>query len=296
METIRKALHSRVVLVLGLVVAVAVPAVTAPRLPHLNPWPLVAGLVPWVLGKYGLCALRWRAVATTAAGAPAPRRWYLRAHAESELLGLLTPGHVGADVWRVKRLTGAGVARGDAVLSVAVDRFAGAVGLAVFMAFAATRLPTEVVVATVGAGVVVVVAIVLTRRWRPRWLPSGPLPSPRQFALALVLAAGYQLTIAGLLLGAIAATGHTLSPIQVLAAFGASQAAAAVPGVNGASPRDGALVVALVSFGLPWVAAAAAVTVRAALAWLPALALGGASLWVLRRQGGPLRNVSDAAF
>jgi len=296
MDTIRKALQSRVALLLGLVVAVAVPVATAPRLPALSPWPLLAGLVPWILGKYGLCALRWRAVASAAPDAPKGRVWYLRTHAESEFLGLLTPGHVGADLWRVKQLHGAGVARGDAVTSVALDRFAGAIGLAVFMAFAASELPTGLVLATLGVAAVAVVVVLAARRWRPRWLPGGPLPSWRALCVALLLAAGYQLTIAGLLLGTIAATGHSLSPLQVLAAFGASQAAAVVPGVNGASPRDGALVVALVAFGLPLVAAAAAVTVRAALAWLPALALGGLSLALLRRQRGPLRQVSAAAF
>ena len=34
------------------------------------------------------------------------------------LIGLLTPGHVGADVWRVTRLHGTGMGHGDAVLSV----------------------------------------------------------------------------------------------------------------------------------------------------------------------------------
>jgi hypothetical protein len=44
------------------------------------------------------------------------------------------------------------------------------------------------------------------------------------------------------------------------------------------------LVVALVALGLPWVAATAAVALKAVLAWLPALALGGVSLVVHRRQ------------
>ena len=56
-----------------------------------------------------------------------------------------------------------------------------------------------------------------------------------------------------------------------------------VPGPNGASPRDGALVVALVALGVPVVAAAGAVALKAALAWLPALVLGGASLVLTRR-------------
>jgi hypothetical protein len=239
-----------------------------------------------VIGKYVFCAFRWRALASSSTNAPAGRRWYLRAHAESELLGLLTPGHVGADLWRIKRLTGHHVARGDALMSVAADRFVGALGLAVFMAFAAPDLPGHLGLWTLGLAAVGLVVVLVLRRWRPRLLPSGPLPPFRRVALAFVLAAAYQLTIAGLLLGTVAATGHALTPLEVLAAFGASQLAAAVPGVNGASPRDGALVVALVAFGVPLVAAAAAVTIRAAIAWVPALALGGASLLVLRSQQG----------
>lgn len=283
---LRRFLHSRAVLVLGIGCGLVVPVMALPRLPEVSPWPLLAGLVPWIFGKYVLCPLRWRAV-TTGAGAPGGCRWYLRAHAESELFGLLTPGHVGADVWRTKRLTQAGVGAGDALLSVGADRVVGAVGLASFVVFGATALPVRMLLAAGGVGALVVVAALLVRRARPGLLPSGPLPRPRALLVGLVLAAGYQLTIAGLLLGTIAATGNTLSPLELLAAFGASQVAAAVPGPNGASPRDGALVVALVALGVPWVAASAAVTLKAALAWLPALALGGASLWLLRLQATP---------
>jgi hypothetical protein len=124
----------------------------------------------------------------------------------------------------------------------------------------------------------------LVHRLRPGVLPRAALPGPRAVVAGLVLSVGYQLTIAGMLLGTIAATGHTLSPLALLGAFGASQLAGALPGPNGASPRDGALVLALVALGLPWVAATAAVALKAILAWLPALALGGISLWLQRRQ------------
>ena len=98
-----------------------------------------------------------------------------------------------------------------------------------------------------------------------------------------MLSAGYQLSIAALLMGTIDATGHDLSPLAVLGAFGASQLAGAVPGPNGASPRDGALVAALMALGIPWQAALAAVAVKAAIAWVPALVLGGVSLLLTRR-------------
>jgi hypothetical protein len=282
--SLRAVVQSRVGLAIGVAVTLAVPIVTMPRLSAVSPWPIVLGLVPWVLGKYLLCPLRWRALTPARPEGRLSRRWHLRAYAESELLGLLTPGHVGADVWRVSRLTQAGLARGDALTSVGVDRVVGALGLTAFVVFAAPALPTRMLLVAVTVGAVLVTTGVVVHRWRPGLIPRGARPSRSALLVALVLSLGYQLTIAGLLLGTVAATGHTLSPLALLGAFGASQVAAAVPGPNGASPRDGALVVALVALGLPWVAATAAVDLKAVLAWLPALALGGLSLVVHRRQ------------
>ncbi|WP_162262619.1 lysylphosphatidylglycerol synthase domain-containing protein [Nocardioides sp. Soil796] len=279
MKHLRTIVHSKTVLLLGVAVALAVPAVTLPRLPSVSPWPILLGLLPWMIGKYVLCPLRWRALTNADFG----RRWFLRAYAESELLGLLTPGHVGADLWRIRRLTHADVPRGDAVASVAVDRTVGAVGLAMFVVFAGSALPWRMMLTALGIGLAFVVGFLVVRRVRPKLLPLGPLPPPKKFAHALALSAAYQASIAMLLLGTLGATGYTLSPLELLGAFGASQVAGAVPGPNGASPRDGALVVGLVALGVPWTAAAAAVTLKAAVAWLPALALGGASLIATRR-------------
>lgn len=277
--SLRAVIHSRTVLVLGIVISIIVPAVTLPHLPHVTLWPVLLGLVPWVIGKYLLCPLRWRAL--TDAGLS--RGWHLRAYAESELLGLLTPGHVGADVWRLHRLTRTGLGRGDALMSVGMDRFVGAIGLAAFVAFAGTALPVGMLLGALGVGVLAIVVVLVLRKVRPDLLPTRPMPRPRQLVHALVLSAGYQLSIAALLLGAVAATGHSVSPLAVLGAFGASQLAGALPGPNGASPRELALVAALVALGVPWTAAAGAVALKAAVAWAPALALGGVSLFLTRR-------------
>ncbi|CAI9414971.1 lysylphosphatidylglycerol synthase domain-containing protein [Nocardioides sp. T2.26MG-1] len=284
---LRAVLASRTVLVLGVLVSLLVPVFTLPQLPHVSVWPVLVGLLPWVVGKYLLCPLRWRALTD----ADLTRRWHLRAYAESELLGLFTPGHVGADLWRLKRLTGTGLGRGDAIVSVGTDRLVGALGLAAFVAFAGTALPMNLILPVVGLSLAAVAAVVVLRRVRPGLLPSRPLPPVRKLLHGLVLSAGYQLSIAALLVGAVGATGNTVSPLAVLGAFGASQLAGAVPGPNGASLRDGALVVALVAAGVPLGAAAAAVSIKAAIAWLPALTLGGASLLVSRRQA----NVAAAA-
>lgn len=276
-------LHSRVVTVLGIAVAIAVPVVTLPRLPHVTLWPVVLGLVPWILGKYILCPLRWHALTDS----DLRRWWHIRAYAEAELLGLFTPGHVGADLWRLRRLTRAGLNGADALTSVGLDRLVGAIGLAAFVGFAGTALPLRMLLVAFGVALLAVIAALVLRRVRPELMPSRPLPRPRVLAHALLLSAGYQLSIAALLLGAVAATGYQVSPLALLGAFGASQLAGAVPGPNGASPRDAALVVALAALGVPWVAAAAAVTLKAVVAWLPALLLGGVSLiltrWAVRR-------------
>lgn len=272
--------------VLAVVVAVAVPCLTLPSLPHVSWEPVLVGLLPWVVGKYVLCPLRWHALSESGK----TRRWHLRAYAESELMGLLTPGHVGADLWRVKRLRGTGMRTASGVAEVGLDRFVGAVGLAVFVLFAGAALPTQMLLTAFGLAGLVVAGVLLLKRLRPDLVPQRRLPTPRKLAHGVLLSMGYQLSICALLLGAVAATGHTLTPLELLGAFGASQLAGAVPGPHGASPRDGALVVALVALGLPWQAALGAVSLKAALAWLPGILLGGVSLLVARRLSAGLRR------
>lgn len=286
MAVLHRMARSRFLLLLGAAVALVVPLTTLPHLPRVTWWPVLLGSAPWLVGEYVLCALRWRALTTRLDDAPQRRTWYLRANAESELLGLLTPGHVGADVWRIKRLTGAGVARGDALLSVGADRLVGVVGVTAYILFAAPEIPVRYAAIAAAIGTGLVLAALVGRRWRSRLLPSGPLPRPRTVVGALVLAAAYQLTVVVMLFGTLCATGHSLPPLSLLAAFGASQAAGAIPGPNGASPREGALVLALVALGIPLTAAAAAVTLKAALAWIPAFTLGGIPL-LLGRTADP---------
>lgn len=260
-------------------VAVAVPVLTLPSLPRLSWLPVTLGLLPWLVGKYVLCPLRWHALSESGR----TRRWHTRAYAEAELCGLLTPGHVGADAWRVRRLTRTGMTGPDAVAEAGLDRLVGAIGLAAFVGFSATALPVRMLVVATGVAVLAVVAAVVVGRLKPHLVPRRPLPRPGALAYGVLLSAGYQLSICLLLLGAVAATGHTLGPLALLGAFGASQLAGAVPGPNGASPRDAALVVALTGLGLPWQAALGAVALKATLAWLPALLLGGVSLLLARR-------------
>lgn len=275
---VRALLHSRWLRIVAVLVAVAVPALTLPSLPRVTFLPVLLGLLPWMIGKYVLCPLRWHAISESGKR----RSWHLRAYAESELLGLLTPGHVGADIWRTKRLTKTGMHAPSAIAEVALDRLVGAIGLAVFVGVAGAALPTHILLAALGLAAVALVAALVVRKYRPDLVPRRKLPAPSKIIHGVVLSLGYQLTIGALLFGMVTATGHALSPLALLGAFGASQLAGAVPGPNGASPRDGALVLALMGLGLPWQAALGSVTLMASIAWLPALLLGGVSLLAAR--------------
>jgi glycosyltransferase 2 family protein len=262
----------------SIAVAIAVPVLTLPGLPRFSVWPALIGLLPWMIGKYVLCPLRWHALSESGRS----RLWHLNVYAQSELLGLLTPGHIGSDIWRVRRLSRIGMPRLSAAAEVALDRFVGVVGLLMFVAFAAATLPFREVMIALGIGLLGVLAALVVRYLRPQWMPQRKLPSPRRLAHGLLLSVGYQASIVALLLGTLLATGYSLPPMGVIGAFGASQLAGAIPGPQGASPRDGALVVALTALGIPWLAALGAVTLKALLAWAPALVFGGGCLLLAR--------------
>jgi hypothetical protein len=268
-----------------LAVAVTVAALNVRRLPHLDLEPVLVGLLPWVVGKYVLCPLRWHGISASGRS----RRWHLRVYAESELLGLLTPGHSGADLWRAHQLHLLGLDRPTAYADVALDRLIGAVGLSLFVLLAGAALPAPVLVAAVSLAAVVLVAALLLKRHRPGLLPARPRVPARQLARGLLLSVGYQLTILGLLLGGLAATGHTVAPLALLGVFGASQVAGIVPGVHGAGPKEGALVAGLVALGVPFGSALGAVAVVTVSAWGPALLLGGGCLLVRRLHGTGVR-------
>jgi hypothetical protein len=290
---LRQLLHSRWLMLLAAALALAVPAATLPSLPRVTVLPILLGLLPWVIGKYVLCPLRWHALSESGKS----RRWHLRAYAEAELLGLLTPGHVGADIWRTKRLTRTGMHMPSAVAEVGLDRLVGALGLALFVGVAGAALPTSILVGAVALAVTALVAGLVLRKVRPSLLPKRSFPRPAKVLRGVGLSLGYQLTIGALLYGTVSATGHVLPPLALLGAFGASQIAGALPGPNGASPRDGALVLALMGMGLPWAAALGSVTLMTSVAWLPALLLGGTSLLLRRRadKRGPVGSAPALA-
>ncbi len=265
--------------VAGVLAAIVVTLWSFDRVPNPSWQPALLGLAPWIIGKYILCPLRWHALSTSGK----TRRWHLRVYAESELLGLASPAHLGADLWRMHRLQkGAGMARPCAVAEVALDRLVGAVGLTAFVLISGATLPPQLLLAALGIALGVLVVALLIHRRRPGLLAARPMPAPRVVIKGALLSMGYQLTIMGLLIGTVSSMGEQLHPVALLGVFGASQAAGIVPGVNGASAREGALVVGIASLGITWQAAVGAVALTATLAWMPALFLGGGSFAVRR--------------
>ncbi len=271
-------LHNRPLQAAGLLVALSVSVWSFDRVPHASWQPALIGLVPWVVGKYLLCPLRWHALSVSGKS----RRWHLRAYAESELIGLASPAHIGADLWRMHRLQACGLSRPCSLAEVGLDRLVGAIGLTVFVVAAGASLPPRLLVAAVGLALVAVLVAVVVHRKRPGLLAARPLPRPRVLVKGVLISMAYQLSIIGMLVGTLGAMGAEVSPLALLGVFGASQVAGIIPGVHGASPREGALVVGLASLGVAWPAAIGAVALTAVLAWLPALVLGGASLGVRR--------------
>jgi glycosyltransferase 2 family protein len=263
--------------VLGISIALTVSFWSFDRVPNASWEPAMIGLLPWAIGKYLLCPLRWHALSMSGRS----RRWHLRIYAESELLGLASPGHVGADIWRMHRLqTGAEMTRTCSIAEVALDRLIGALGLTAFVLVSGATLPPQIIVAAVGIALGFFVLALVIRRRRPDLLAGRPMPAPRVVIKGALLSMGYQLTIMGLLIGTVAAMGEQVHPMALLGVFGASQVAGILPGVNGASPREGALVVGLASVGVTWQAALGAVALTAVLAWVPALLIGGAAFAV----------------
>src|SRR3954454_4219824 len=123
----------RVAPVVGIVVAVG----TWSHLPKMHLQPALLGLACWTAGNYLFCPLRWRAVSSRGK----KWSWYARVYAEGELLGMLTPQHAGADLWRVRQLLNEGSDKSEAVVEVAADRLSGGLIVAVLAVLAGVAVP-----------------------------------------------------------------------------------------------------------------------------------------------------------
>ena len=260
----------RVAPVLGIVVAVS----TWSHLPSMHLQPALLGLACWTVGNYLFCPLRWRAVSTRGR----KWSWYARVYAEGELLGMLTPQHAGADLWRIRQLLHAGSDKSAAVVEVAADRLSGGLVVAVLAVLAGVAVPPAFL-PVVGGGIagVALTAYLVRRLWLPR---VKGVARPRGWAVvrAALISALYQAGYLGFTIGLVAAVGHHVDPLGVASLLGLSQVAGLLPGIHGAGPREGTMAGGLVALGLPLSAALGAVALGAALTWVPALAVGGSGL------------------
>ncbi|MFC0527982.1 hypothetical protein [Phytohabitans kaempferiae] len=241
--------------------------------PRASPLPVLLGLLPWTIGKYLLCPLRWHALSMSGRS----RWWHIRAYAESELIGLVSPVHAGADLWRVHRLHQVGLGRTVAVAEVAMDRVIGVAGIALTVVLAGVTLPWQMLAAFAAVATVAVVAALVAHRRRPDLLARRPLPGPGVLGMGLAISVAYQVGVAGLILGAVVGVGSGVGLVGLITIFAASQLASIVPRIGGADPHNAALAVGLASLGVPWTAALGAISLVAVVPWIPALLLGGGS-------------------
>jgi len=243
-------------------------------LPRMRLEPALVGLACWTVGNYLVCPLRWSAVSTRGRSL----RWYARVYAEGELLGMLTPQHAGADLWRIRQLVAAGAEKGSAVVEVAADRLAGGVMILALGVLAGMTVPPRFFPIAGLAVAAIAVAVWLTRRlWQPR-IADVQRPRGWAFVRAAAISALYQVGYIGFVIGLVTAVGHHVSLLGTASVLGLSQAASLLPGVHGAGPREGAMTGGLVALGLPLAAAVSVVALAAALAWLPAIVVGGGGL------------------
>jgi hypothetical protein len=274
--------HSRVTTFAAVGLAAVVAGWQLTRLPDATLPPAFLGLAAFTLGKYVICPLRWHSLSASGRNRP----WHLKVYAESEVIGMLSPANAGADLWRVHQLHKIGMDRPHAVMDVGIDRMVGAIGLTIFSVAGGASLPAGFALAAVGIAAVVVLGAVIIKRRRPSLIARRPMPAKRHLARGIALSMAYQASMIVLLLGTVSAVGQAVDPLQLAGVFGASQLAGVIPGVHGASPRDGALVAGLVALGLPFEAALGAISLSAVLRWLPALMLGGTCLFIRRRRTG----------
>src|SRR3954452_15921445 len=197
----------RVAPILGVVVAVG----TWSHLPKMHLQPALVGLACWTVGNYLFCPLRWRAVSSRGK----KWSWYARVFAEGELLGMLTPQHAGADLWRIRQLLNDGSDKSSAVVEVAADRLSGGLIVAILAVLAGVAVPPAFLPIVGGALAAVALTAYLIRRiWLPR---VRGVARPRGAALlrAAGISALYQAGYLGFTIGLIAAVGHHVNPLDI---------------------------------------------------------------------------------
>ncbi len=233
--------------------------------------PAALGLSAWTLANYLGIALRWRSVSGRGLGA----RWYVRVFAEGELLGLLTPQHSGALYWRARQLRRAGADTSGALCELSVDRACSASTVLLALLVGGAALPGVMRLAAYG---IVAASVLVVWASRRRWLHRVPTldrrTAVRWFGYSVLFQVGY----AAFMIDMVRAVGLATSWTSVVGLLSAAQVASVLPGIHGAGPKEGVLAGGLVATGASHASALGLVGLVSAVAWVPALLLGGSGL------------------
>jgi uncharacterized membrane protein YbhN (UPF0104 family) len=241
------------------------------RLAATDPRLAIAGVVGLVLVQL-VPAATWRRLLRSLAGVSLNWSTTLRVYYGAQVFGTVTPGNVGADVYRVVAL-GQGAGRVRLAQAVLVQRITSVLAILCLGAIGALALP----IAGLGsflAGVAVVGAIfaccfvaVLRLGSGPAWLGAlarrvgwGSDGTPRTGRIRSALFDGIGLGLVfhamslclGLLLVRAVDPAASADPLVVLGALAVARVSLAVPiSPNGIGVQEGLLAILFVRLGLP---------------------------------------------
>jgi uncharacterized membrane protein YbhN (UPF0104 family) len=242
--------------------------------------PAIAGLVASQL----IAASAWRSLLGRLVGVAISWPATVRIHFAAQTLGAVTPGNVGADIYRVAALE-SDAGRTRLALVVIVQRLTSVAAIVVLGGVGALALPivgdvtAVVALALVGLGAIGLPALLLARFSPGSGGPNGTWIAVVRDGLGLGLlfhlvglAFGFVLVLA---LDRNAATGHAG---QVLGALAVARLSLAVPILpNGIGLQEGALAILFAQLGLdPGIAVAAMLLNRVAM--LATIVAGAAAM------------------
>ena len=243
--------------------------------------PAIAGLV----AVHVIGAATWRTLARRIGGRTMAIGATIRSYYIAQAIGLLTPGNLGADAYRLfAPADGAGGWR-DGILPIAVQRITSSVALAVIAVSALALLPNAAEVAPVvvgaAAGLTLASSLVLVVIRRPKGGAAEPSEGPTSGAAAaptrsrIVLAVGealvYGLVFHGVSIGLSGVLVVAVAPNApvggILACLAIARLSILVPiSPSGRGFQEGALSILFMRIGLPpEVALASAALNRVAL-------------------------------